>query len=192
MRGAFLPFFKQLDKPTARGKFLARVFGYFSEEIVRIWAADERASYEDLGRPTLFRPEEKRGSTLDFCFRSRQTGKVFVAELKCEIEYQGYRYLLLEQVDRLRHHAKPAFNSFLRLARGDGVCTVTVAGRQQAIDGAVLIWGAASAQGRLLVQQETGIHDVLTMEEIIADLQQWENAEYLAFLNSGAHGHRLF
>lgn len=49
-------------------KFMSRLFGIFSEDIVRCWAKDPQCPYEDLGRPTLKRPDEKRGYTLDFTF----------------------------------------------------------------------------------------------------------------------------
>ena len=53
MTDQFVAAFKRPGAPGSRGKYLSRVFGIFSEEIVRIWAADPRAPFEDLGRPTL-------------------------------------------------------------------------------------------------------------------------------------------
>lgn len=95
MHEYFLSIFRQADAPVARGKYLSRVFGIFSEEIVRMWARDHRCPYEDLGRPTLRKHGEKSGSTLDFTLRHKATGMSYVAELKCEIEYQNYKYLVL-------------------------------------------------------------------------------------------------
>lgn len=57
----FVDIFKQPDAPADRGKYLARVFGIFSEELVRIWAADPRAPYKNLGRPTLRMAEGSSG-----------------------------------------------------------------------------------------------------------------------------------
>ncbi len=109
MSGNFVELFKQPNASAARGKYLARVFGIFSEELIRIWAADSRAPYEDLGRPTLRVVNGSSGSTLDFTLRSRATGKVYVAEMKCEIEYQNYKYFVLTDPRQLDHHNKPAF-----------------------------------------------------------------------------------
>ncbi len=78
-----------------RGKFLARVFGIFSEDIVRLWAASPGSPYEDLGRPTVCFDGAAKGSTLDFTFRNRASNKIYVAEMKCEIEYQAFRYFVL-------------------------------------------------------------------------------------------------
>jgi hypothetical protein len=36
----FISIFKDSDAPAGRAKFLSRVFGIFSEEVVRVWAAD--------------------------------------------------------------------------------------------------------------------------------------------------------
>ena len=63
-----------------------------------MWAKDDRAPYEDLGRPTIRSPEEARGHTLDFALKDRATGKVYVTEMKCEIEYLNFRYFILESV----------------------------------------------------------------------------------------------
>lgn len=100
----FLSIFRQVDAPIARGKYLSRVFGIFSEEIVRQWASDPRCPYENLGRPTLRKRGDRVGSTLDFTLRHKSTGKSYVTELKCEIEYQNYKYLVLSDIKQLNHH----------------------------------------------------------------------------------------
>lgn len=41
------------SKDPARDNFLSRLFGMFNEDIVRYWARDEQAPYENEGRPTL-------------------------------------------------------------------------------------------------------------------------------------------
>ena len=56
---------------------------------MRVWAGSPGAPYEDLGRPTVRFDGEAR-STLDFTLRARTSGKTYVAEVKCEIEYQGF------------------------------------------------------------------------------------------------------
>jgi len=78
-----------------KDKFLSRLFGIFSEDIVRIWCNDSQSPYLDLGRPTIKIDDEKRGRTMDFTFQSRDNGKNFVGELKCELEYENYRYMTL-------------------------------------------------------------------------------------------------
>lgn len=179
----FISIFKQLEAPTARGKYLSRVFGIFSEEIVRIWASDPRAPYEDLGRPTLRMLGEKVGSTLDFTLRSRSTGKTYVAELKCEIEYQDYRYLVLTDPGQLKHHSKAAFAALLAAAERHADQRAYVGRSEIQIDGAILIWGATTTDGRAAVVSAKRFFDVLTLAEIISDLRSWNSEPYRALLD---------
>jgi hypothetical protein len=75
-----------------RDRFLSRVFGIFSEEIVRIWCRSEISDFTDLGRPTIKEVDsETRGSTLDLTLQSKSSGKIYVAEMKCELQYQNYK-----------------------------------------------------------------------------------------------------
>jgi hypothetical protein len=179
----FTRIFTQSEAQSARGKYLSRVFGIFSEEIVRIWAGDSRAPFEDLGRPTLRRPGEKFGSTLDFTLQSRATRKVYATELKCEIEYQNYRYLALADSKQLNHHSKAAFGALLAAASRDPAQRAYIRKREVAIDGAILIWGAATPQGRAAVKREKGFFEILTLAEILADLRLWQSEPYRVLLD---------
>lgn len=166
----------------ARGKYLSRVFGIFSEELVRLWASDPRCPYEDLGRPTLRKRGEKSGSTLDFTLRDKATGKSYVAELKCEIEYENYKYLILTDVKQLDHHNKAAFFALLDAAANSPAQQVFVHGKEIYIDGAILIWGDATPEGRKAAVTEKGFFDVLTMAEIIEDLRSWGSESQRRFV----------
>ncbi len=165
------------DTP-ARDKFLSRFFGIFNEEIVRCWGKSPQAPYEELGRPTVRPIGAKRGYTLDFTFRSKNDGCVYIAEMKCELEYENYRYLTLESPSQLDHHSKEAFGVFLDAARNISRYMVTVKGRTQAIDGSILVWGRYTEQGRVSVIAQHGFRDVLSLEAIINDLLGWENQDY--------------
>lgn len=108
MSKQFQSIFQQHEADVARGKFLSRVFGIFSEDIVRLWAKDDRSPYEDLGRPTVKQNCATKGYTLDFTLRHAETKKTYISELKCEIEYQNYRYLVLTDTSQLDHHKRPS------------------------------------------------------------------------------------
>lgn len=180
------PFRDLFTPPGPQGregaKFLSRLFGIFSERVVAIWAADPRAPYQDLGRPTLSDAICPRPATLDFTLRARNSGAVCVAEMKCEIEYRNFRHFELTDSDQLRHHQKPAFALFLRAARPGPDLRVTVGGAPIATSGAILIWGAVSARGRTEVRRAHGFHDVLSDAGICADLARWRNPAYQALL----------
>ncbi|MDH7577867.1 MAG: hypothetical protein QHH75_08600 [Bacillota bacterium] len=171
----------------ARDKFLSRLFGLFSEEVVRHWCRYPAVPYEDLGRPTLRVPGEARGHTLDFTLRHRETGKFFVAEMKCELEFENYRYLQLTGVWQVQHHRSAAFQKFLQLARDPGALEVRVGGRQVRVNGAVLIWGVITSEGRSAVIEEYGFADVLSVEAMVNDLHQWKLAGWAEMLGQLKH-----
>ena len=182
MGSSFVSVFQRPGAPAARGKYLSRVFGIFSEEIVRLWASDSRCPYENLGRPTVRKRGERLGSTLDFTLRHRSTSKVYVAELKCEIEYQNYRYLVLSDVAQLAHHNKAAFLALLDVASRKQDRQTFVHRKEIQPDGAILIWGAATPEGREAVIRAYGFSDVLTMSDITRDLREWGNVPYRELL----------
>lgn len=176
---AFEHFFRSQE--PARDKYLARLFGLFSEQVVRAWSAYPEAPYEDLGRPTLCDPGQVRGSTLDFTLQRRESGETYAAELKCELEYDNYRYLRLENTDQLRHHTSTAFERFLRLAKDPAGFDVRRGGKPHPVDGAILIWGAVAPEGRDVVIAHYGFADVLSIEGMLADLYRWEPVEWAEF-----------
>ncbi|MCH8992238.1 MAG: hypothetical protein IIA44_10880 [Acidobacteria bacterium] len=174
----------QVPADGDRSKFLARVFGIFSEEIVRLWSASPDAPFEDLGRPTVRFDDEATRSTLDFTLRNKASRKIYVAEMKCEIEYQKFRYFVLTSPDQLDHHTKTAFRSFLRAAREPGAARVTVGRRAVPVDGAILVWGAATQSGCAVVQEHYKFADVLTVESMVDHLTRSNSAGYAAMLGA--------
>lgn len=126
---SFASLFKSND--AARDNYLSRVFGMFSEEPIRIWSRCGDAPYLDLGRPTIRRPGVPNGSTIDFALQSRASGKIYPAELKCELAYSQYRYLSLTSSDQVRRHVKEnkeAFARFIDCARNAVAYDVFVRG----------------------------------------------------------------
>jgi hypothetical protein len=173
--------FEQVFKSDlpARDKFLARLFGIFSEDAVRFWANCPESPYEDLGRPTLRAIPKDRGSTLDFALRSRVDGRCFVAEMKCELEYRKYRYMRLVHPDQLTHHTKKtAFQIFLKESAKPGELSVKVAGETVRSSGGILVWGSTSEDGIASSIERYGFHDILSIEEIIRNLQAWRSEEW--------------
>ncbi len=98
--------------------------------------------------------------------------------MKCELEYENYRYLTLESPSQLDHHSKEAFRIFLDAAQNMSSYVVTVKGRPQPINGSILVWGRYTEQGRVSVIDQHGFADVLSLEIIICDLQTWHSQDY--------------
>jgi hypothetical protein len=163
---------------SGRDKFLSRLFGIFSEDIVRTWCKDDRAPYQDMGRPTIRNRTEKRGRTLDFTFQSRNDGRIFVGELKCELEFENYRYLSLTSPSQLSHHKGETFTKFLDVAKNPNKYTVTVNGKNTSVSGAILVWGRVTERGREAVIGMNKSEAILSLEEIIANLLEWNNNLY--------------
>jgi hypothetical protein len=142
---SFEDFFR--SETPARDKFLSRLFGLFSEDVVRHWSGCPEAQYQNLGRPYLRPVGETKGYTLDFTLRNRDA-KTFVAELKCELEWDHYKYLRLTDASQLAHHTL-------------------------AVNGAVLVWGATTPAGCEAVRSTYGFADVLSVEAMLDDLRRW-------------------
>jgi hypothetical protein len=92
----------------------------------------------------------------------------------------SFRYFTLTGSDHLKHHNKSAFAAFLSAARGgsEGARDWKVDGRSVSVDGAILIWGAVAPEGRAAVIEETGLHDILGLDQIIADCAGWKGDAY--------------
>ena len=165
-------YFFKTSEPT-RDKYLSRLFALFSEQVVRAWCACPEAPYEDLGRPTLCTPGLNRGHTLDFTLRRKDTCRTYVAELKCELEFNSYRYLRLTGPDQLLHHKSVAFQKLLQVAECSTALDVRLKGLPLLVDGAILVWGAITEEGRNAVKEAHGFADVLSLEAMLVDLQSW-------------------
>lgn len=165
----------------ARDKLLSRLFGIFNEEIVRIWCRCAAAPYRDLGRPTL-RRQGSAWATLDFLLASRRDNRVYVAEMKCELEYEKYKYLTLTAPSQLEHHRKQAFDLFLQAAREPSSVAVKTPEGAVPVHGAILVWGDATDTGRAATIARYGFADVLTVAAIVRDLNRWQSPEWAKFV----------
>jgi hypothetical protein len=191
VRSRFEGIFK--TSSPARDKYLARLFGLFSEEVVSNWCACSTAPYENLGRPTLWVSGKKK-STLDFTLRRRTTGEIFIAEMKCWLEYDNYRYLRLVDSTQLQkivtqNIAGAAFQEFLQLAQNPTIFDVRIGGRPLAnrVSGAILIWGATSVSGYKAVIADYNFADVLSIETMLDDLHVWMPTRWSDRINELRH-----
>ena len=167
---------------SQRDKFLSRIFGIFNEEIVRIWCANTQSPFNDLGRPTVYDIDGKH-YTLDFLLRDC-SGNIFVTEMKCEIEYQKYKGLILSKEEQLhRHLRKRAFQLLLEIASRPEAFQIKCQGEEINVSGSALIWGKVSEEGATEVKHMHSLTHVLSTESIITDLIDWKDYNYLSLLN---------
>lgn len=173
---------RQLNEP--RDKFMSRVFGIFNEEIVRIWCKSEVSHYEDIGRPTIYdRYRTGRGSTLDFTLKDKESNKIYISEMKCEIQYENFKYLQLDSIKHLNHHNKPAYEKFLGVAATPQKYIVKVKGEETKVDGAILIWGKTEAKSIKQICESTNLTNILSLENIINNLIKIKDKCYFELLN---------
>jgi len=135
------------DKNDTKNKFLSRIFGIFSEEIVNIWCSNDNAPYKNIGRPTIYTKEPKKGHyTLDFTFKDKDNKK-FIVEMKSEIQYENYKYMILQSdtaTNYLKHHQKKtAFQLFLNL-KNNRISVKKEEINNLKSDGSILVWGSLS------------------------------------------------
>jgi hypothetical protein len=162
-----------------RGAYLSRLFAFFSEEIARHWAACDQAPYRDLGRPVVWDEGGSRYHVLDFTLEPRRGGPSFVTEMKCEIEFEGYRYLTLTGWEQIEHHVGgAAFQKFVRLARDPTALRVTVGGVERDVAGCVLVWGVITPEGRAAAMNQYGFAEVLSVDGMLRDLAEWQPGEW--------------
>lgn len=167
---------------SQRDKFLSRVFGIFSEKIVRIWCRNQNSPFEDLGRPTIY-DENGKHYTLDFLLKDSESN-VYLTEMKCEIEYQKYKNLTLGDPKQLKgHQKKRAFQLFLEAASQPETYEVKCGGEKVAVQGSALIWGRTSDENLQTIKSEFSLAHILSTEQIVSDLIIWEDEAYESFIS---------
>ena len=104
-----------------------------------------------------------------------------MAEMKCWITWEDCRYLQLTEAAQLQRLAEPAFVTFLAFARDPAAYEVFVQGEPIYIDGAILVGGAATPQGRSAAVA-LGVADLLTAEDMVSDLHLRQPSDWHDFI----------
>lgn len=172
-----------------RDAFASRLLGIFSEEIVRIWCRDQKSQYEDLGRPSVYDNNGKYlNTTLDFTLKDKDTSRVYIAEMKCEIQFLNYKFLTLAFIDQIEHHktrsSSNAFNRFLELTNNPQKLTVKINKQDIAINGGILVWGKVDQKAKSKIIDQYLFADIISLEEVVQNLIEWNNEEYLSFIGT--------
>jgi len=128
--------------------------------------------------PTIYYGEEGKYCILDFLLKDKK-GELFVTEMKCEIEYQRYKFFTLSDPEQIVHHNKNAFRKFLQLGQNPNQYTVKVKGEEKpCIKGIALIWGRVDQEKKHLISSEYNISHILCLEAITNDLLNWNDSNY--------------
>jgi hypothetical protein len=155
--------------------YVARIFAPFSEEIVRIWCKRKNSKYKDLGRPSLYKNIKYTHKTFDFTFE--KDGEYFIGEQKNWIAVDNGYYLteiylndadlnILDEVLRNKEYEVYCGNISQKLV----------------ISGVVLIWPQPTAESIMEFRKKHPRYKVLSFQDIINDLINENNQEYLQLL----------
>ena len=75
--------------------------------------------------------------------------------------------------------AVPAFGRFLEMATNPSAYEARVNAKPIEVHGAILVWGAVTEAGRHVAMDKYGFADVLSLEEMLRDLHEWGNAQWV-------------
>ena len=178
------------DCPTGP-HILSRVFAIFSEDIMRLYFNGVNSKYSDLGRPS--RKKGRDGPVWDFTIED--DGKLYVAEMNCEISLDGYKYACLDSEKWVkRQEDSNNFGVLMKIAKGEDRKPVRISSSTDKAlrdgfvpDGVVIIWGSVDSSTRQsLIAKYDKLHDVLSVEDAISKLILKEPG-YLSLIDRMKH-----
>ena len=166
-----------------RDGFVARFFEVFNEKIAEIFFNSPFSEYESLGRPTIWL--NKKYYTLDFSLKNKITNEIFVCEMKCEMQYNNYKQLKLENIEQILTHRKEAFKYFLEIGKKNNTLIVKINKKEINVDGIIILWGKITDDLNELekMKNEFRFKEILSLEEMINTMIQNNYDTYLNFIN---------
>ena len=176
--------------------FLSRFFGIFNKEIVRFWLRDHNNSkYEDLGRSTIYNTKGEKIATLDFTLRNKATGQNYLAEQKYWFGFQNGNLTTISEENSFwvrfskwsnkNYKSKPAWKVLIEKDKTNWI--VKTQKIKTAISGSILIWADYNEAGKSRMISEYGFHDVVSLKEIVQDLKNWNNQDYIRYISGIKH-----
>ncbi|MAS36770.1 MAG: hypothetical protein CL610_22385 [Anaerolineaceae bacterium] len=177
------------DHPE-RSRYLTGLFSLFARDIVRCWGEDKQAPYACLGKATLRQAKANRGSPMDFAFEDRKK-QVFAVIMICD-PLEDKPLVDAEQVEQFR--TTRTFAAFLESALNPAPYSLAVGSADYPVAGSILIWSSLqSRKTRAVLRKTFGFADVLSVENIIADLLLWQNRDFQMLLDRrAAWSHEMF
>ena len=166
-----------------RDKFISRFFGIFNEDIASIYFKSPYSKYNNLGRPTIKKELEKY--TLDFTLQDKNSNKIYICEMKCEMQYQNYKRLELNNENQIKSHKKNAFIYFLDLANNVNKYVIEVNKKTININGIILLWGKITNDCKIIneIKNIFSINDILSLENMINVMIKNNYQEYFNYIN---------
>ena len=166
-----------------RDKFISRFFGIFSEEIANIYFCSPYSEYTNLGRPNI--SINNKQYILDFTLKNKNNGKIYICEMKCEMQYMNYKRLELNDVSQIHSHKKEAFKVFLDIAKNAENYVIKIGKDMINANGIILLWGKITRKTEKIkyIKEYFNISDILSLEDMINIMNNKNYKEYLVFLD---------
>ncbi|MBZ0300202.1 MAG: hypothetical protein K8J31_10690 [Anaerolineae bacterium] len=178
--------FNSLFHPTDpdRSRFLNGLFNLFARDVIRCWTTDPQCAYTNLGKPTLRQTGAARGSPLDFAFQERRKQQVFaVVMLSDPLDNTPLKDPA--QIEAFR--STRTFAAFLEAAQKPADFTLGIGSSEYPAAGSILIWSSfESKKTRAVIRKTYAFQDVLSLEDIVRDLIQWQNRDFQMLLDRRA------
>lgn len=157
--------------------FLARLFGIFAEDTVRIWALDEKAVYRDLGRPSVYHPDGTyTHHTFDFAFvprgnAPRQDHAVLVGEMKAWVVHEKGKHAVLT-ADKAREVTDDIWGKL----KGNTIKVKRLNDEPRLCAGIILVWPSAEAEDSQSWQKvHPQLKDVITLDRVLSDFGEFRS-----------------
>ena len=166
-----------------KDKFISRFFGIFNEKIAELYFNSPYSKYKNLGRPTIKYGKEKY--TFDFTLQNKETNKIYVCEMKCEMQFNNYKRLLLENIDQILSHKKVSFIYFLDISKNKSKHKIEVDKKEIKTDGIILLWGKITndTNALLKIKEHFGFYEIISLEKLINIMVENNYNEYYQYIN---------
>ncbi|MBK9222222.1 MAG: hypothetical protein IPO16_08865 [Saprospiraceae bacterium] len=170
--------------------FLSRIFGVFSEEIVKIWCDNKNNNdFEYIGKPHI-KEGNKRPIVLDHLLKSKNT--YFIVEQKNFHGYKNGKLSSMEDTDEFfknfeswsigksKNQKSKAWDIFINFTKKPK--EVKYDGKIIPQAKTLLIWSKGTDVGRYKFVQKYGISKVLFLEQMKNDLIKWKDPAYIKLI----------
>jgi Lhr-like helicase len=166
-----------------KDKFISRFFGIFNESIADIYFKSPFSKYKNIGRPTIKINDERY--TLDFTLKHNESEKLYICEMKSEMQYRNYMRLELENIEQIKSFTKKAFKYFLDIANNSKKYKIEVNKKTIKVDGIIMLWGKITNDSNKLneFRKTFNVYDILSLENMINEMIKNNYSDYYQFIN---------
>lgn len=174
---------------TKQANFLSRIIGIFSEDVVRFWLENKKCKYNFLGRPQVWTENDSKKYSLDYLLQDKKTKKCYIAEQKCFFGFKDGKLKKISEAetfsivfDKWSNEKRNHTVAWARFIEFNNDSHVSIKNKKCDVSGKILVWASCDKKAKKDFQKKHNIFDVVSFEQVIRDLNKWEDRKYLGFL----------